>query len=130
MAEQQSTETQNSDQDQQSSEQQSQGNGRVGLDRDDETQDFVDQSKIDFDPDEGLYSGTAVEGDSEIPGPHLDADSGELTGMDEAKQQAEEAGIAPDDTPAAKSPVARAAEAKDDASDGDENDESNGEEQA
>jgi hypothetical protein len=74
--------------------------------------DFVDQSKIDFDPDDGLYSGTAVEGNSEIPGPHLDADSGELTGMDEARKQAEEAGIDPDDTPAAKSPVARAAEAK------------------
>jgi hypothetical protein len=92
---------------------------RVGLDRSDESQDFVDQSKIDFDPDEGLYSGTAVTGDSEIPGPHLD-DNGDLAGMDEARKQAEEAGIGPDDTPAAKSPVARAAEADNASADGDE----------
>jgi hypothetical protein len=58
------------------------------LDRDDEDQDFVDQSKIDFDPDDGLYSGSAVNGDSEIPGPHLDNETGELTGMEEAKQSA------------------------------------------
>jgi len=94
--------------------------GRVGLDRSDESQDFVDQSKIDFDPDEGLYSGTAVQGDSEIPGPHLDADSGELTGMDEVRKQAEDAGIDPSDTPAAKSPVARAHEAKTNSAKGDE----------
>ena len=104
---------------QQSPERQSEDGGRVGLDRSDESQDFVDQSKIDFDPDEGLYWGTAVNGDSEIPGPHLDGD-GELSGMDEARQLAEEAGISPDDTPAAKSPVARAAEADNKASDGDE----------
>lgn len=53
------------------------------LDRDDPDHQFVDQSKIDFDPDDGLYSGTAVDGGSEIPGPHLDNESGELTGMDE-----------------------------------------------
>jgi hypothetical protein len=82
-----------------------------GLDRSDETQDFVDQSKIDFDPDDGLYAGTAVDGSSEIPGPHLD-ESGELSGMDEVRKLAEEAGIDPQDTPAAKSPVARAAAAK------------------
>ena len=56
------------------------------LDRDDDDHDFVDQSKIDFDPDDGLYSGSAVTGESEIPGPHLDNDSGELTGMEEAAQ--------------------------------------------
>ena len=95
------------------------GQDRIGLDRSDESQDFVDQSKIDFDPDEGLYSGTAVNGESEIPGPHLD-DDGELSGMDEARKQAEEAGIGPDDTPAAKSPVARAAEADNKSAEGDE----------
>ncbi|HJQ42697.1 MAG TPA: hypothetical protein VJ831_06415, partial [Jatrophihabitantaceae bacterium] len=88
--------------------------------REDDGQIYVERDKIDFDPDDGLYSGTAVEGNSEIPGPHLDADSGELTGMDEARQQAEEAGIDPDDTPAAKSPVARAAEAKNESPEGDE----------
>ncbi|MGI8680032.1 MAG: hypothetical protein ACR2LX_15390 [Jatrophihabitans sp.] len=35
----------------------------------DESQDFVDRSKIDFDPADGLYTGSAVEGDSDIPGP-------------------------------------------------------------
>ena len=30
------------------------GDGTVGLDRSDESQSFVDTSKIDFDPDEGL----------------------------------------------------------------------------
>jgi hypothetical protein len=41
-----------------------------GENLDDDGQDRVDRSKIDFDPDDGLYSGTAVEGTSEIPGPH------------------------------------------------------------
>jgi hypothetical protein len=48
------------------------------LDRDDGDHTFVDQSVIDFDPDAGLYSGTAVDGTTEIPGPHVDQDSGEL----------------------------------------------------
>ena len=60
---------------------------KVRLDRTDTSQDFVDQSKLDFDPDDGLYSGTAVDGNSEIPGPHFDADTGEMTGMDEARQE-------------------------------------------
>jgi hypothetical protein len=60
------------------------------LDRDDEDHDFIDKSKADFDPDDGLYSGTAVDGESEIPGPHLDNESGELTGMDEAEQPSSE----------------------------------------
>lgn len=85
--------------------------GKIGLDRDDEEQDFVDQSKIDFDPDDGLYSGTAVDGSSEIPGPHLDGETGELSPEDIQRQAEEEAGdVDPSDTPAAKSPVAKAAE--------------------
>jgi hypothetical protein len=56
------------------------------LDRNDQGHDFVDQSKIDFDPDDGLYSGTAVEGNSEIAGPHMDTDSGELTDLGEPDQ--------------------------------------------
>ena len=85
---------------------------RIGLDRADESQDFVDTSTLDFDPDEGVYSGTAVTGTSEIPGPHL-GEGGELSGEDlrrEAQQQADEAGVDPGNTPAVKSPVARAAE--------------------
>lgn len=38
--------------------------------RDDDGQEYLDRSKLDFDPDDGLYSGTAVDGNSEIPGPH------------------------------------------------------------
>jgi hypothetical protein len=48
------------------------------LDRDDPEHTYVDRSKIDFDPDAGLYSGTAVDGTSDIPGPHADQESGEL----------------------------------------------------
>jgi hypothetical protein len=33
-------------------------------------QDRIDRSTIDFDPDDGLLSGTAVDGTSKIPGPH------------------------------------------------------------
>jgi hypothetical protein len=60
--------------------------GKLALDRDDEDHQFVDQSKIDFDPDDGLYSGTAVDGSSEIPGPHMDQESGEVTGMEQSEQ--------------------------------------------
>jgi hypothetical protein len=65
---------------QQSHEQQ---NTRVGLDRDDPHHAFADPATLDFDPDDGLYSGTAVDGTSRIPGPHVDAETGELTGGDE-----------------------------------------------
>ena len=85
---------------------------QVGLDRSD-SHSFVDKSKIDFDPDDGLYTGTAVDGSTEIAGPHLSGGSGELSPEDmreQARKQAEEAGVSPDDTPAAKSPVAKAAE--------------------
>lgn len=34
--------------------------------------EYLDRDKLDFDPDEGLYSGTAVDGTSDIPGPHAD----------------------------------------------------------
>jgi hypothetical protein len=74
---------------------------KLRLDRDDEDHQFVDKSKIDFDPDDGLYSGTAVSGDSEIPGPHMDNESGELTGMDEAEQPSSESEAARQQVPAA-----------------------------
>ncbi len=99
-------------------------NEKIGLDRDDEEQDFVDQSKIDFDPDDGLYSGTAVDGNSEIPGPHLDGETGELSQEDIQRQAEEEAGdVDPADTPAAKSSVAKAAE-RDNEEQSDESEES------
>lgn len=31
---------------------------------------YVDRSKVDFDPADGLYSGTVVDGTTEIPGDH------------------------------------------------------------
>ena len=31
----------------------------------------VDRSKIDFDPADGFYTGTVVDGTTEIPGPHI-----------------------------------------------------------
>jgi hypothetical protein len=71
------------------------GDDKVGLDRSDESQSFVDTSKIDFDPDDGLYTGTAVDGSTEIAGPHLSPDNGELRPEDvraEARQQAGGAG--------------------------------------
>jgi hypothetical protein len=81
----------------QPSDQKDAGQGRetIGLDRDDKDHDFVDKSKIDFDPDEGLYSGTAVDGSSEIPGPHQDGETGEVD-MDEVKQQANDAESGPE----------------------------------
>ena len=53
--------------------------GKPGLDRSDEGHDFVDPEQLDFDPDDGVYSGTAVDGTSQIPGPHVDVETGELT---------------------------------------------------
>ena len=35
-------------------------------------QNYNDRSAIDFDPADGLFSGTAVEGTSDIAGPHAD----------------------------------------------------------
>ena len=34
--------------------------------------EYLDRDKLDFDPDDGLYSGTAVDGTSDIPGPHAE----------------------------------------------------------
>jgi hypothetical protein len=43
-------------------------------DNDDDGQEYLDREKLDFDPDDGLYSGTAVDGTTNIPGPHENAD--------------------------------------------------------
>ncbi len=42
--------------------------------RRDDGQEYLDRSKLDFDPDDGLLSGTALDGSSEIPGPHASED--------------------------------------------------------
>jgi hypothetical protein len=35
---------------------------------------YVERDNLDFDPEEGLYSGTAVHGGTDIPGPHEQVD--------------------------------------------------------
>jgi hypothetical protein len=40
----------------------------------DDGQVYVQRDDIDFDPEEGLYSGTAVHGGTDIPGPHEQVD--------------------------------------------------------
>jgi hypothetical protein len=60
---------------------------KLRLDRTDQNHQYVDQSGIDFDPDDGLYCGTAVDGTSEIAGPHVDAQTGDLTDLDAAREQ-------------------------------------------
>lgn len=52
--------------------------GPEGAGKDDD-RDYVDRSLIDFDPADGLYSGTAVDGTSEIPGAQ-DREEGEDSG--------------------------------------------------
>ena len=92
------------------------GDGKIALDRTDESQDFVDQSKIDFDPDDGLYSGTAVDGTSEIPGPHAE-DGDEQSVIEQAKE------MAGDDPPESEGQVGtmmRSQSKKDEQSDSDD----------
>lgn len=51
----------------------------------DDGQVYVRRDDIDFDPEEGLYSGTAVHGGTDIPGPHEqvdDIDPNEVAGDD------------------------------------------------
>ncbi|HET6876491.1 MAG TPA: hypothetical protein VFH38_03080 [Jatrophihabitans sp.] len=40
----------------------------------DDGQVYVSRDAIDFDPEDGLYSGTAVHGGTDIPGPHEQVD--------------------------------------------------------
>jgi hypothetical protein len=54
--------------------------------------DYVDRSKIDFDPADGLYSGTAVDGTSEIPGPHDDASDEAEAENEDSAQEGDDAG--------------------------------------
>jgi hypothetical protein len=42
--------------------------------RADDGQVYVDRDNVDFDPEQGLYSGTAVHGGTDIPGPHEQVD--------------------------------------------------------
>jgi hypothetical protein len=53
-------------------------------------QHYNDRSKLDFDPADGLYSGTAVEGTSEIAGPHENQDTVDPTVTEGVEQQAAE----------------------------------------
>jgi hypothetical protein len=47
---------------------------KLDAERDEDGQIYVDRDKIDFDPDDGLLSGTAIDGTSEIPGSGADGD--------------------------------------------------------
>lgn len=53
-------------------------------DRDEDGQIYVDRDKIDFDPDDGLLSGTAIDGTSDIPG------SGDDSRGDEPEDKSED----------------------------------------
>jgi hypothetical protein len=55
--------------------------------RDEDGQDYVDRAKIDFDPGEGHYTGTAVDGTSDIPGSHERDESGDEPPEAEQDQQ-------------------------------------------
>ena len=44
----------------------------------DDGQEYLDRDKLDFDPDDGLLSGTAIDGTSDIPGPHADPETGDI----------------------------------------------------
>jgi len=52
--------------------------------RDEDGQIYVDRDKIDFDPDDGLLSGTAIDGTSEIPGSE-DGDRPDPDGSDDSR---------------------------------------------
>lgn len=41
---------------------------------DNDGQERIDRSTIDFDPDDGLLTGTAITGGTKIPGPHEHVD--------------------------------------------------------
>ena len=41
---------------------------------DEDGHDRIDRDSIDFDPDDGLLSGTAINGGTKIPGPHEHVD--------------------------------------------------------
>ncbi|HEV7206478.1 MAG TPA: hypothetical protein VGN18_17870 [Jatrophihabitans sp.] len=52
-------------------------------------QEYVDRANLDFDPDDGLYTGTAVNGGTKIPGPHDQVDDVE-PGDEDEEQVADE----------------------------------------
>jgi hypothetical protein len=58
--------------------------------REDDGQIYVERDKVDFDPDEGLLAGTAIDGTSDIPDdPESVADAEKSDGeSDEASEQA------------------------------------------
>lgn len=56
--------------------------------REDDGQIYVERDKIDFDPDDGLLSGTAIDGTSDIPDSEAGGDSG---GGSEGDSEADDA---------------------------------------
>jgi hypothetical protein len=47
---------------------------KLDEERDEDGQIYVDRDKIDFDPEDGLLSGTAIDGTSDSPGPDGEGD--------------------------------------------------------
>ena len=67
-------------------------------------QDYLDRDKMPYDPAEGLYSGTAVEGTSEIAGPHQHQDDIGDTSEDSQAKAAELAAERPEAAQGASTP--------------------------
>jgi hypothetical protein len=57
--------------------------------REDDGQVYVDRDVVDFDPDDGLLSGTAIDGTSDIPGSE-DSDEGAQESADGGQDAAQD----------------------------------------
>jgi hypothetical protein len=57
--------------------------------REDDGQIYVPRDEVDFDPDEGLLSGTAIDGTSDIPDEPSDAAGSEAENSDGEKSDGE-----------------------------------------
>jgi hypothetical protein len=59
--------------------------------REDDGQIYVPRDEVDFDPDDGLLSGTAIDGTSDIPDEPSDAAGSDEQGSDAEKPDSEKA---------------------------------------
>ena len=85
--------------------------------REDDGQIYVERDKVDFDPDDGLLSGTAIDGSSDIPNdPESVAAAEESDDSDDTSENDSEDGADPDTA----DDTDDGADAKDDASKSDE----------
>ncbi len=85
--------------------------------REDDGQIYVERDKVDFDPDDGLLSGTAIDGSSDIPNdPESVAAAEESDDSNDTSENDSEDGADPDTA----DDTDDGADAKDDASKSDE----------